>query len=266
MKPLLRASAWMALISPITTVERTRQELVHLRRVVSLDEMRRVAVAAHQRVQLLVADAGQHRGVGDLVAVQVQNGQHAAVAGRVEELVAVPAGGQRSRLGLAVADDAGDDQVGVIEDRAVGVRQCIAQLAAFVDGAGRLRGDVAGNAAGERELGEEPLQARFVLADVRIDLAVRPFQVGVGHQRRPTVPGAGDVEHVQVVLFDDPIQVNVEEVLARRGSPMAEQAGLDVLKLQWLLQERIVHQVNLADRQVVGGSPVGIHSVQIFFG
>ena len=189
----------MALISPMTTVEGARQELVHFRRVVPFDEIWRVAVAAHQRVQLLVADAGQHRGIGDLVAVQVQNGQHAAVAHGVEELVAVPAGGQRACLGLAVADDAGDDQVRVVKGRPVGVRQGVAQLTAFVDRTGRLRGDMAGNAAGERELGEQSLQARLVLADVRVDLAVRPFEVGVGHQRRPAVPGAGDVEHVQVV-------------------------------------------------------------------
>ena len=199
MKPLRAGVGLNGLDLADDEVEGARQELVHLRRVVSFDEIGRVAVAAHQRVQLLVADAGQHRGVGDLVAVQVQNGQHAAVAHGVEELVAVPAGGQRPGLGLAVADDAGDDQVGVVKGRPVGVRQGVAQLTAFVDRTGRLRGDVAGNAAGERELGEEPLQARLVLADVGVDLAVRPFEVSVGNQRRPAVPGAGDVEHVQVV-------------------------------------------------------------------
>src|SRR5205814_2180991 len=81
-------------------VQRLRQELVHRGRVVALDEVRRVAVTAHQGFQLVMVDAGEHRGVGDLVAVEVQDGQHAAVAGRVEELVAVPAGGQRSRLRL----------------------------------------------------------------------------------------------------------------------------------------------------------------------
>ena len=175
-------------------------ELVHLGRVVSFDEVRRVAVAAHQGFQLLVADAGQHGGVGDLVAVEVQDRQHAAVADRVEELVAMPAGGQRPGFGFAVADHAGDDQVGVVERRPVGMRQGIAQLAALVNRARRLGGDVAGNAAGKRELREQPLQAGFVLADVGVDLAVGALQVGVGNQRRPAVPGAGDVDHVQVVL------------------------------------------------------------------
>ena len=85
--------------------------------------MGRIAVAAHQGVEFLAADAGQHRRVGDLVAVQVQNGEHAAVSDRVEKLVAVPAGGERTSLGFAVADDAGDDQIGIVERGAERMRQ-----------------------------------------------------------------------------------------------------------------------------------------------
>src|SRR5260370_22425454 len=40
----------------------------------------------------------------------------------------------------------------------------------LVHRAGGLRGDVAGDAAGERELGEEPFQAVLVLADVGVNL------------------------------------------------------------------------------------------------
>jgi hypothetical protein len=77
------------------------------------------------------------------------------------------------------------------------------------------------------------------------------------------MPGAGNIEHVEVILFDDAIQVNVEEVLARRGSPMAEQARLDMLQLQRLLQEGVVHEVNLIDGGVVRGAPVGVHLAQL---
>ena len=160
--------------------------------------------------QLVSWDAGQDGRVGDLVAVQVQDRQHAAVAGRVEELVAVPAGGERPGLRLAVADDAGDDQVGVVEGGPVGVGQGVAELAALVDGARRLRGDVAGDAAGEAELLEQPLHPLRVLADVRVDLAVGPLEVGVGDQRRAAVARADDVDHVQVVPLDDPVEVDVE--------------------------------------------------------
>src|SRR5581483_9312122 len=112
--------------------------------------------ALEELLQLVPGDAGEEAGVGDLVAVQVQDGEHAAVAGRVEELVAVPAGGQRPGFRLAVADDAGNDQIRVVEGGAVGVAQGVAQLAALVDAAGGLRGDVAGDAAGEAELLEQP--------------------------------------------------------------------------------------------------------------
>ena len=72
-----------------------------------------VPVAAHQRQELLGGDAGQHRRVGDLVAVEVQDRQHGAVADRVDELVRVPAGGQRPGLGLAVPDHAATTRSGL---------------------------------------------------------------------------------------------------------------------------------------------------------
>ena len=71
----------------------------------------RVPVALEQRGQLLVADAVEDRRVGDLVAVEGEDRDDRPVDRRVEELVRVPARGQRSGLRLAVADDAEDDEV-----------------------------------------------------------------------------------------------------------------------------------------------------------
>jgi hypothetical protein len=95
-----------------------------------------IPVADEQRLQLLAADAGQERGVVDLVAVEVQDRQHRPVADRVEELVAVPARGEGAGFGLAVPDHGEGDQVRVVEDRPVGVGDAVAQLAALVDAAG----------------------------------------------------------------------------------------------------------------------------------
>ena len=114
----------------------------------------------------------------------MQDGQHRAIARRVEELVDVPGGGQRSGLGFAVADHRGDDQVGIVERRAAGVREHVAQLAAFVDRAGRLRRAVAADAAGKGELLEELAQAFVVFALLRIDLGVRSFEIARGRARR----------------------------------------------------------------------------------
>ena len=63
--------------------------------------------------------------------VEMQDRQHRAVARGVRELVGMPARRQRAGLCLAVTDDAGDDEVGVVERRPVGVGQRITQLTAF---------------------------------------------------------------------------------------------------------------------------------------
>ena len=52
--------------------------------------------------------------------------------------------------------------------------------------------------------------------------------------------------------------MRIDEVEARRRSPMSEQPRLDMLGPQRLAQQRIVEQINLADRQIVGGAPVTI--------
>ena len=130
-------------------LERRRHELVHQSGVVALDEMRRVSVSAKKRLKLLVTDARQHRGIGDLVAVEMQDRQHRAVAQRIEKLVGVPARRKRSRLRFAVADDRGDNEVRIVKGGAVGVRQRVAEFPALVDRTGRLGSDVAWDPAGK---------------------------------------------------------------------------------------------------------------------
>jgi hypothetical protein len=247
-------------------VEGGGERAVYGDRVVASDEVRLIPVAPHEVGEFVLGHARQQCRVADLVAVEVEDRQHRAVGGRVEELVAVPGGGQRTGLGLAVTDHAGDHQVRVVERRPVGVGHRVPQLAALVDRPGRLRRDVAGHAAGERELPEQPLQAPLVEADVRVDLGQRPLQPDVRHQAGAAVPGAGDVDHVDAAGGDDPVEVRVEQVQAGRGTPVPEQPPLDVLRAQRFAQQRVVQQVDLADRQVVGRAPVGVDPGQFLVG
>src|SRR5271166_2743226 len=106
---------------------------MHFFRLIPLDEIRRVAIAAEEMIQLLMTDTGQNGGVGDLIAVEVEDRQNCAVGRRVQELVGMPASCQRSSLGFAVADHTGNDKVWIIERCSVGVRKGIAELAAFVN-------------------------------------------------------------------------------------------------------------------------------------
>jgi hypothetical protein len=90
-----------------------------------------------------------------------------------------------------------------------------------VDRSRSRRRDVTGDPPGKRELGEELPETGFVLADVRIDLAVGALKVGMAHERRAAVTGTSDIEHIQVILLDDPVQVNINEILGPVSYPSA---------------------------------------------
>ena len=133
-------------------------------RSLALDDQRVPAVALEELRQLLVAHRLVDRRVGDLVAVEVQDRQHRAARRRVEELVRVPGAGRRAGLGLAVADDARDDQVRVVERRAERGGERVAELAALVDRAGHDRRQMAREAARPGEAADQPAEARAVAA------------------------------------------------------------------------------------------------------
>ena len=255
--------ARLARISASTVVERRGHPSMQPPRA-----RRRRRSTAHgrsreERAQLVLRNAREDGRIRDLVAVEMQDRQDDAVALWVEELVRVPAGRERPGLGFSVADDAADEQVGVVERSAIGMHERIAELAALVDRARSLRRDVARDAAGEGELPKEPPKAFLVAPDVRVDLRVGALEVGVGDERRPAVTGAGHEDRVQVVRLDRAVQVRVEEVQTRRRPPVTEEARLDVLERERLAQQWVVEQVDLSDGEVVGSSPVCVEEPEL---
>src|SRR5690606_41234905 len=98
-------------------IERCSHFLVQYSRVVALYECRLIAVTTDEMLQFFVREAGEETRVGDLPAIQVQDGQHRAVRRRVEKLVRMPACGERSCFRLAVTDDAGNHEIRVVECR-----------------------------------------------------------------------------------------------------------------------------------------------------
>ena len=67
-------------------------------------------------------DAPEDRRVRDLVAVEMKNRQHRAVARRIQKLIGVPTCRQGAGLALAVADHATGEQTGIIEYRSIRVQ------------------------------------------------------------------------------------------------------------------------------------------------
>ena len=241
-------------------VEGRGHERVHHARVVALHEVRLVAVAAEERFLLVSGNPREHRGPGDLPAVQVEDGEDGAVPRGVQELVGVPARGERTRLRLSVAHHAGHDEVGVVECGAVGVGEGVAELASFVDGARGLRGHVARDPSGEGELLEETPHSFLVHRDVGVDLAVGPLQVRVRDEAGAAVARSRDVDHVEVLVLDDAVQVHVHEVEPGGRPPVPEEARLDVVDDEGLPQQRVVEQVDLADGEVVRRAPPRVHA------
>lgn len=146
------------------------------------------------------------------------------------------------------------------------MHQRVAELAALMNGPGRLRRDMAGNPARKGKLAKQPPHSVGVLRDGAVHLAVGAFQVRIGHQSGPPVAGPGDVDDVGVALANYPVQVRVDQIEAGGGAPVTQQPGFDVRGHQRFGQQWIVQQIDLTDRQVVGGAPIGVNEGQVVVG
>ena len=250
----------------VAFVERRRELTMHPGRIVARNKVDLVAVAREQHANVFVVVAAEYSGPGNFVAVQMENRQHRAVARRIEELDALPSAFERPGFRLAVADYARDYQVGIVERGAERMHQRIAELAAFVDRSRNVRTRMTRHSARRRELAEQQAQPFDVLGNPRVDLGVRALEISMRHDRRTAVPRPGNINDVGVVLANQPVEMRVNKILSRRSPPMPQQARLDVLGAQRLAQQRIRHQVDLADGQVVGGSPVRVDKRKLLVG
>src|SRR6185503_21007073 len=106
---------------------------MHRIRVRTFNEEGCVAVALEQVLEFLMAYARQQSRIINFVSVEIQDGQHSAVANGVEKFVDVPRGREWPCFGFAITHDGRDYQVRIIERCATRVRQNVAQLATLVN-------------------------------------------------------------------------------------------------------------------------------------
>jgi hypothetical protein len=78
------------------------------------------------------------------------------------------------------------------------------------------------------------------------------------------VPRTRDVDHVQIVLPDDAIQMDPRKCLAGVGTPMPQQSILEMLRAERLPEQRIVAQVDHARAKIVAGAPICIDLAKLF--
>ncbi|WP_231295177.1 hypothetical protein [Corynebacterium efficiens] len=67
-------------------------------------------------------------------------------------------------------------------------------------------------------------------------------------------------------MLDQAVEVSVDEGQARGGSPVAEEAGLDVVGGERALQQGVGLEVDLANGEVVVGAPSGVDLAGFFTG
>jgi hypothetical protein len=82
---------------------------------------------------------------------------------------------------------------------------------------------------------------------VRVDLGIGAFKVSVRHEAGTAVSRTDDVDHVEVAFFDQAVPVDVEEVETGGGTPVTEEAWLDVVEGEGTFKQGIVFEVDLTD-------------------
>lgn len=132
---------------------------------------------------------GQYRSLSLIVdsPVEMQDGKDCSIGDRVQELVSVPTGSQRSSLTLTITNNGESDEVGMVEDGTKGMGEGVSQLTTLVKGSGRLGGCVRADSAWERELSEELSHTVDGLGDAGVDLGVDTLEEGLGEYSRCTV-------------------------------------------------------------------------------
>jgi hypothetical protein len=74
---------------------------------------------------------------------------------------------------------------------------------------------------------------------------------------------AGEENDAEVIFPDQSVEVDIDEAHAGVGTPMSEQAALDVLGFQRLAQQRLVAQVDHPGREERAGMPISIDALQL---
>ena len=77
-------------------------------------------------------------------------------------------------------------------------------------------------------------QKPFEEIKAQLDGLDRVFIIGCG--TCPTMTRTGDIYHIEIIFLDYAIEMDIEEVQSRGGSPMAEQARFNVIYFQRLFE------------------------------
>jgi hypothetical protein len=106
---------------------------VHLPGIIPFYEERRPAKAEEKTAEFVRFNSRKDCGICYFVSVQVKDGQHRTVPGRIQKFCGVQGCEQGPRLGLTISDRDDRYQIRVVKRRAEGVGHTVAQFAPFVN-------------------------------------------------------------------------------------------------------------------------------------
>jgi len=141
--------------------------------------------------------------------------------------------------------------------------EAIAQFSPFVDGAWGFWGAVTPNMTWEGKLFEEFLHPFFIFTFVGIDLGVGSLQIYGTENPWSAMTWPGQVNHIEVVFFDEAVEVNIGKAEGGRRSPMPQETRFDLFRSQRIFEERVVFKVDHSC-EVVAGSPISVDLIQFF--
>src|SRR5687767_10938199 len=99
----------------------------------------------------------------------MEDGKNRTVGLRIDKLVAVPCGRGRSGFGFPIADNAGGNEIGIVQDGTVSRGQCVAEFAALMNDSRQGRAQVAGKPSRIAEGANESVQAFSIALQLGIE-------------------------------------------------------------------------------------------------
>ena len=78
--------------------------------------------------------------------------------------------------------------------------------------------------------------------------------------------GAGDEKGIQIVRFNDPVEMGVDKIQTRCSAPVAEQTRLDIFQSEGPAEQRVIEKIDLSDGKIIGRTPIGLDTLELFGG
>ena len=72
----------------------------------------------------------------------------------------------------------------------------------------------------------------------------------------------GNVNHIQIIPFDNTVTVSPDKVLSRYCSPVTYNFLFNMIHSKWFAKQRVIQQIQLTSGQIVCCTPICVHLLQ----